>query len=207
MASFHIGMNKKIRILSRNEGDAEDPFDENYLMLTKRKYGESALDNVDNNVTSAAFSALGDEKEDDLGLDVGCESGPGLANEKEILTNRLMGIDQAIKLCIDRCDSEEMKRRMYSCILVVGGGLSSFPGARQWLERLISMQLASQYKLDELTPVEVITRAKDMDPKLVTWKGAAVMSLLDTANEVWFDLSDWDRLGVRVLRERAAFIW
>lgn len=33
------------------------------------------------------------------------------------------------------------------------------------------------------------------------------MSLLDTANELWLDKKEWDRRGVSVLREKAAFIW
>jgi len=142
---------------------------------------------------------VGDEKEDDVDT---CEH--GIANEKEILSKRLMGIDQAILQCVDRCDSDDMKRRMFSCILVVGGGLS-FPGARLWLERLSAL-IPAMYQ-SETGSVEVITKPKDMDPKLVTWKGAAVMSLLDTANELWFDRREWDKKGVRVLREKAPFTW
>jgi len=204
--NYGTGMNKKIRTLSRNLGDPEDPFDENYLITTKRKYGESTLDNsnLENNSTPAAMNANGgDEKEDDL--EVACDT--SLANEKDMLTNaRLMGIEQALQLCIDRCDNEEMKKRVNSCILVVGGGLS-FPGARQWIERLCSVPVDKNQAAEVDQVPEVIIKAKDMDPKLVTWKGAAVMSLLDTANELWFDLNDWNRLGVRVLRERAPFIW
>src|SRR5581483_11640484 len=49
LALFHpellaltISQAKRIRILRRNDGDSEDPFDENYLIQTKRKYGESS---------------------------------------------------------------------------------------------------------------------------------------------------------------------
>jgi len=42
---------------------------------------------------------------------------------------------------------------------------------------------------------------------MTCWKGAAVMSCLDTANELWIGRTEWVRYGVRVLRERAPFLW
>ncbi|CAG2182414.1 unnamed protein product, partial [Oppiella nova] len=48
LALFHpelfaltMSLGKRMRILGRNDGHSEDPFDENYLIQTKRKYGES----------------------------------------------------------------------------------------------------------------------------------------------------------------------
>jgi len=199
---FLKGINKKIKILCRNEGDPEDPFDENYLLSTKRKNGDSALESGSGIADDGTHLNEDEENDDDRHLDT-CE-GLGRINEKQILNNRLMGIDQAILQCIDRCDNEDMKRRMFSCILVVGGGMS-FPGAQLWLER-IGAQIPAMYQ-SETGSVEVITRPKATDPTLVTWKGGAIMSLLEAANDLWIDQTEWETQGLRVLREKAPFIF
>lgn len=44
---------------------------------------------------------------------------------REFVTNpgQILGLDQAVLQSIDRCPNEEIKRKMYGCILVVGGGM------------------------------------------------------------------------------------
>ena len=51
-----------------------------------------------------------------------------------------------------------MKRRMYSCIIVVGGGLM-FPGAQSWLQFLLWAQMPAQARLS-LESMDVIVRPK-----------------------------------------------
>jgi len=46
-----------------------------------------------------------------------------------------------------------------------------------------------------------------IDPRLTSWKGAAILCCLDTAQELWIRQGEWNHFGVRVLRERAPFIW
>ena len=46
-----------------------------------------------------------------------------------------------------------------------------------------------------------------MDPQLIPWKGGAVLACLDTTQEMWIHQHEWQRFGVRMLRERAAFVW
>lgn len=80
-----------MRILCRNEGDSEDPFDESYLISTKRRYGEAALE-------ANAESATNVDDNEELEGEV-----TAIANEKEIqVTNRLIGLDKMILQCIDR---------------------------------------------------------------------------------------------------------
>ncbi|XP_061622169.1 actin-related protein 8 isoform X3 [Phyllopteryx taeniolatus] len=101
--------------------------------------------------------------------------------------------------------SDETKRKMYSSILVVGGGLM-FHGAQEFLlHRIINKMPPSFRRL--VDNVEVITRPKDMDPRLISWKGGAVLACLDTTQEMWIHQREWQRFGVRMLRERAAFVW
>lgn len=182
--------NKKMQTLERNPGDPEDPFDENYLIQTKRKYGEST--------EASGQGEGGDQGDDDLD---GCEK--DISADKEINNDQLLGIDQAILQCIDRCDNDDSKRRMYSCILLVGGG-TLFQGIETWLHSRLSMQMPVQYRGQQ---IEIITRAKDIDPKITIWKGATVMSLLDTAQELWITENDWNKSGIRIMREKCSFVW
>jgi len=48
---------------------------------------------------------------------------------------------------------------------------------------------------------------QDMEPTTTCWKGGAVMSCLDTSNELWISKAEWMRYAVRVLREKAPFLW
>jgi actin-related protein 8 len=188
--------NKKIRVLSRNEGDPEDPFDESYLIQTKRKYGDTA-ENTGQSTTDLNTSLNDQINDEEL---ENCELN---CNEKELVGDQLLGIDQLIVQCIDRCDSEEMKKRMFSCILIVGGG-SKIHGIDNFIRDKLNTQIPLYYKCEN---IEVIVKPKDIQPDLVAWKGASVMSLLDSANELWFSKDEWNKLGPKLLRERAAFIW
>jgi actin-related protein 8 len=46
-----------------------------------------------------------------------------------------------------------------------------------------------------------------MDPQMTAWKGAAIMSCLESAQELWIYPVEWEKLGVKILRERAPFMW
>ncbi|XP_047458481.1 actin-related protein 8 [Mugil cephalus] len=119
--------------------------------------------------------------------------------------SKALGLDKAVLHSIDCCASDETKRKMYSSILVVGGGLM-FHGAQEFLlHRIINKMPPSFRRL--VDNVEVITRPKDMDPRLISWKGGAVLACLDTTQEMWIHQREWQRFGVRMLRERAAFVW
>lgn len=157
-------------------------------MATKRKYGETADSSAELNVN--------DENED---LSI-CDDG---SNEKEISTSKLLPLDQAIIQCIDRCPDEEVKRRVSSTILLVGGGWA-FPESDMWLQMRLKGPLNALYDTQN---VEVISHPKDQDPQIVTWRGAAIMSLLDAGHDMWFDAEDWRRSSVKILREKTAFKW
>ena len=55
-------------------------------------------------------------------------------------------------------ENEDMKKRMYSCIVVVGGGLA-FTGAQAWLQYLLWIQMSPQVRLS-LETMDVYTRPK-----------------------------------------------
>lgn len=53
-----------------------------------------------------------------------------------------------------------MKKKMYSCIVVVGGGFK-FEGAQQWLQYKVWVGMPPQYRL-MLETMDVITKPKVM---------------------------------------------
>lgn len=58
---------------------------------------------------------------------------------------------------------------MYSSILVVGGGLM-FHKAQEFLQHRILNKMPPSFRRI-IENVDVITRPKDMDPRLISWKG------------------------------------
>lgn len=99
--------------------------------------------------------------------------------------------------------NDELKRKMYGCILVVGGGMK-FVGIGKWLQNRVGLQIPFIFRSEHL---DIVTSPKDMDPAMTAWKGAAVMSCLESAPELWIVGSDWAKNGVRILREKAPFMW
>lgn len=47
---------------------------------------------------------------------------------------------------------------------------------------------------------------RELDPRLLMWKGASVLSKLETAKEMWIGEQEWSEMGSRCLRERALFV-
>ena len=42
---------------------------------------------------------------------------------------------------------------------------------------------------------------------MTAWKGAAIMSCLESAPELWINQHEWQKYGLRILREKAPFMW
>ena len=93
---------------------------------------------------------------------------------------------------------------MYSSIVLVGGSVK-FAGVEKWLHSRLSSQIPANYKSDKETVMT--SAAKEIDPAMTTWKGAAIMSCLESAAELWITQDQWDKQGVKVLREKAPFAW
>ncbi|GBP87875.1 Actin-related protein 8 [Eumeta japonica] len=191
---------KSTKIQNRQPSDPEDPFDAEFLRDTGRKR-ETADPGVNDsqqfeNVIESQHSVNPDE---DIVVD-SLEVGPG---EASLMPGQVLGLDAAILQSIDRCPNEELKRKMYSSILIVGGGVK-IQGLASWLQNRLALQIPYAYKTEQL---EIVTSPKDIDPASTAWKGAAVMSCLESAIELWINQREWNIYGLRILRERAPFIW
>ncbi|XP_053678699.1 actin-related protein 8 [Anopheles nili] len=178
----------------------EDCFDAEYL----RETGRRNKDNLEQSAIDSGTLANTDAPDDDLVVD-------GLEQERETKNNdrdyllpggQLVGLDQAVIQSIERCSNDELKRKMYGCILIVGGGIK-FPGIGSWLQSQVSRKIPAGYRTEQ----SIVSSPKDMDPEITSWKGAAVMSCLESAVELWLTEAEWTRYGLRVLREKAVFMW
>lgn len=55
--------------------------------------------------------------------------------------------------------------------------------------------------------IEIINSPKDLDPQIVTWKGATILAGLESSNELWINGKEWSSWSIRILKERAMFNW
>ncbi|XP_023166833.2 actin-related protein 8 [Drosophila hydei] len=111
---------------------------------------------------------------------------------------QVVSLDQAVIRAIGRCGSYETRRKMFGAILLVGSS-AKMRGLAAWLEQRISQQVPPG--------LEVNVFSKGMDVGMVAWKGAAIMSVLESARELWITQREWQRYGLRILRERSPFLW
>ncbi|XP_043475529.1 actin-related protein 8-like isoform X1 [Leptopilina heterotoma] len=197
-----------VHVQKRSVGDSEDPHDENYLRETSRRGIKESLEQTLESQEETATPAVVGEEE--VVVDT-VDSAPIALQNRELDAPRefvtgpqqLLGLDHAVLQSIDRCPTEDLKRKMYSCVLVVGSGMK-FQGIGMWLHNRISLQIPYMYRAEQL---DIITQPKEMDPGMTAWKGAAILSCLESAQELWISRQEWERSGVRLLRERAPFMW
>lgn len=114
---------------------------------------------------------------------------------------QMIGLDTAILQSIERCPNDEMKRKMYSSILIIGSGMK-FNGIDKWLQNRLAIPFAYRSPI-----LDIITSPKDMDSANTAWKGGAIISCLDSAPELWITGSEWQKHGTKILREKAMFMW
>uniref|UniRef100_A0A8D8KQB3 Actin-related protein 8 n=1 Tax=Culex pipiens TaxID=7175 RepID=A0A8D8KQB3_CULPI len=191
---------------SAAQPNSEDCFDAEYLRETGRR-GKENLEQTANESGLLGAGAGGDNPDEDMvadGLEQETKEVGRMANEKDFMLpgGQIIGIDQAVVQSIERCPNDELKRKMYSCILVVGGGMK-FVGISNWLQNRVSLKIPLVYRSEH----NIVTSSKDIDAEITAWKGAAIMSCLESAGELWLTEPEWTRYGLRILREKAVFMW
>lgn len=58
---------------------------------------------------------------------------------------------------------------------------------------------------DDLSEILILSPPRDIDPLILTWKGATVFARLKIINELWITYNDWDMLGSRALHYKVLF--
>ncbi|XP_058461136.1 actin-related protein 8 [Malaya genurostris] len=184
---------------STAQSHPEDCFDAEYLRETGRR-GKENLEQTANE------SGLGNQEnpDEEMVVDGLEQEREGKLSEKDFIlpSGQVIGIDQAILQSIERCPNDELKRKMYGCILVVGGGMK-FTGISNWLQNRVALKIPLMYRSEH----NIVTSSKDIDQEITSWKGAAIMSCLESAGELWLTEPEWSRYGLRILREKAVFMW
>ncbi|CAL7942719.1 unnamed protein product [Xylocopa violacea] len=224
---FKVSGTHNVHVQRRSMGDPEDPHDENYLRETSRRGIKENLEQTSEMQEETTAPTVAGEEE--VVVDA-VDSAPIALSNRDLDAPRdfvvgpqqLLGLDHAVLQSIDRCPTEDLKRKMYSCVLVVGSGMK-FQGIGMWLHNRISLQIPYMYRAGKflltndrnsdfkptrcVEQLDIITQPKEMDPGMTAWKGAAILSCLESAQELWIGRQEWERTGVRVLRERAPFMW
>ena len=115
--------------------------------------------------------------------------------------------------------NEERLRRLANNIVCIGGS-ARISGLAEALEARVSMLLAEHYAPADparapAVPVPanfsapqavVIPPPRNLDPASLAWKGLAVLSHLDSMQELWVQAADWDTFGYRALKEKSLFL-
>lgn len=175
--------------------DSEDCFNAEFLRETSRRNAKDQTEITFNADSNAVDPEEEGEVDDLIKFN---------ANDFQTSNGEIIGLDSAILQSIEHLSNDDLKRKMYNCILLVGGG-SKIPGLQKWLQNKIRQGTPQNYRMDN-SQDNVVT-VKDIDPSNVCWRGAALMTTLESAEELWISKEDWNNYGVRVLREKVPFIW
>ncbi|KAH8832688.1 hypothetical protein DL96DRAFT_1583022 [Flagelloscypha sp. PMI_526] len=111
-------------------------------------------------------------------------------------------LDVAIYNSVRAAGPDERMKKYLNAVLVIGGTslISSMDHA---------LRSRLQGIMGPLFPgieVQIIPPPKDVDPRVLAWKGAAVLGKMEAANELWVTPTDWDMLGIRGLKERCFYL-
>ncbi|KAF9006074.1 actin-related protein [Cyathus striatus] len=112
-------------------------------------------------------------------------------------------LDVAIFNSARAAGGDEKIRKYLQAVLVIGG-TALLPGMAQALES--RLQAIATPLVPNMEKVQIIPPPKEVDPRVLAWKGAAVLGKMDSVSELWVTPSDWDVLGMRGLKERCFFL-
>jgi actin-related protein 8 len=98
-------------------------------------------------------------------------------------------------------NDEKKLRDFMGGIMVIGGGAKT-PGFLSYLEDRLK-----KLRPDLADRVMVGTSPREMDGQVVTWKGGQVYSKLSHAQESFIGGAEWERLGCRVIHNKAAWFY
>ena len=107
--------------------------------------------------------------------------------------------------------SEERVRRMTANIICTGG-TAHIPAIGFALEARLNNYLSQWYTnqgkdaSSSGPTATVVPPPRDMDPRLLAWKGMSVLARLDSAQEMWIPRSEWLTFGARALKEKSLFL-
>ncbi|KAH7927316.1 actin-like ATPase domain-containing protein [Leucogyrophana mollusca] len=112
-------------------------------------------------------------------------------------------LDVAIFNSARASGGDEKIRKYLQAVLVIGGS-ALIPGMAHALES--RLQAIATPLVPNMDKVQIIPPPKEVDPRVVAWKGAAVLGKMDSVLDLWLTPADWDILGMRGLKERCFYL-
>ncbi|KAF4569681.1 actin-like protein arp8 [Pleurotus pulmonarius] len=112
-------------------------------------------------------------------------------------------LDVAIFNSARAAGGDEKIRKYLQAVLIIGGS-SLIPGMNHALES--RLQAIATPLVPNMEKVQIIPPPKDVDPRVLAWKGAAVLGKMDGVSDLWITAADWDILGIRGLKERCFYL-
>lgn len=78
--------------------------------------------------------------------------------------------------------------------------------ARSFLHHLNSITPLLTFRLAALAnQVSIVPPPREIDPRILAWKGISTLSKLECSNDLWIRREDWECLGLRAVKERAFY--
>ncbi|KAF9482571.1 actin-related protein [Pholiota conissans] len=112
-------------------------------------------------------------------------------------------MDVAIFNSARAAGGDEKIRKYLQAVLVIGG-TALIPGMAHALES--RLQAIATPLVPNMEKVQIIPPPKEVDPRVLAWKGAAVLGKMDSVSELWVTPSDWEIFGMRALKERCFYL-
>ncbi|RPD64111.1 actin-like ATPase domain-containing protein [Lentinus tigrinus ALCF2SS1-7] len=112
-------------------------------------------------------------------------------------------LDVAIFNSARAAGGDEKIRKYLQAVLVIGG-TALVPGMAHALES--RLQAIATPLVPNMEKVQIIPPPKDVDPRVLAWKGAAVLGKMDGVADVWVTAADWEVFGMRALKERCFYL-
>jgi actin-related protein 8 len=118
-----------------------------------------------------------------------------------------MGLDTAVAYSIARTGSESSVKKMYGCIIIIGG-CAQVPGLGALLQERLALAVPALYaRVVTADSIQVLSRPKGVDPRHLAWKGGTVAARLETLEECWLEPAEWEEDGLALAYERMPFVW
>lgn len=186
---------------------------EEALKLHQQKESEESPESMDTDkppvseVPLNAYSDMGSLIELDNAIVISIAS-----SSPRLIANYVQGsVDPEFGMTLT---DEERMRRLYNSILLVGGGLALFTGVSQMLgDHVLAKFRYINHEMFKLKPkdlkidsVQVLASPRDIDPQIVTWKGAAISCRLESIlRDCWTTRAEWKCFGEILLKDRLLF--
>lgn len=112
-------------------------------------------------------------------------------------------LDVAIFNSARAAGGDDKIRKYLQAVLVIGG-TALIPGMAHALES--RLQAIATPLVPNMEKVQIIPPPKEVDPRVLAWKGASVLGKMDGVSDLWVTPSDWDTFGMRSLKERCFYL-